>query len=53
MIWKVQRMEHGWWLFTEGNPEGLWWNVYFDIGVGNAVFPTLEDVFAKIKEKSA
>lgn len=50
--WKIQPNEHGWWLYTEGDPEGLWWHVYFDISVGNVVFPTLEDVFAKIKEKN-
>ena len=50
--WKIEPNKHGWWLYTEGNPEGLWWPVYFDISVGNAVFPTLDDVFAKIKEKN-
>ena len=51
MTWKIAPVEGGGWhLFHQGTSPGLWWHVYRDKWY--AVFPTLDDVFTKIKEKA-
>ena len=50
MAWKIEPAKYteGWWLF-EGT-EGAWWHVYRDTWF--AVYPTLDAVFERIKERT-
>jgi hypothetical protein len=49
MTWKIAPVEGGGWhLFHEGTTSGVWWHVYTNKWY--PVFPTLDDVFTKIKE---
>jgi hypothetical protein len=48
MNWKIEPAQDGWWLFYQGN--NAWWHTYYDKWC--AVFPTLDAVFEKIKEKT-
>jgi hypothetical protein len=51
MNWKIQRTDNGWWLF-QGGTTGAWWHVYgSSLGQWHALFPTLDEVFQRIKEK--
>ena len=51
MNWKIQRTDNGWWLFQEGITDA-WWHVYgSSLGQWHALFPTLDEVFQRIKEK--
>ena len=49
MTWKIEPVPHsnGWWLFTKG-ADDVWWHVYDN---WSPVFPALDAVFAKIKER--
>jgi hypothetical protein len=49
MTWKIQPTSGGYWLFCVGKGDA-WWHVYRDQWF--AVFPTLDAVFAKIKERT-
>jgi len=49
MIWKIRPTDGGYWLFIEGVP-GAWMHVYRDKWF--PIFPTLKDVFQKIKERT-
>jgi hypothetical protein len=46
--WMVEPTENGWWLFSKTD-DGAWWHVYHSNWF--AVYPTLDAVFAKIKER--
>lgn len=48
MIWKIEPRGSGWWLCYQGKGD-VWWHVH---DKWSAVFPTLDAVFSKIKEKS-
>jgi hypothetical protein len=48
MAWKIEPTDGGWWLFYAGT-DG-WWHVYHSNWL--AIFPTLEAVFEKIKERT-
>ncbi len=49
MTWKIVPIEGGWWLFSAG-VSGNWWHTYHNKWF--PVFPTLDAVFEKIKEKT-
>lgn len=49
MTWKIVPTEGGWWLFYAGVGDG-WWHTYHNKWF--AVFPTLDAVFEKIKERN-
>jgi hypothetical protein len=52
MIWKIQPVNGGWWLFIEGTPTGLWWHVWgTSENRWSHVFPTLEEALQRIKER--
>ena len=46
--WKIQPTKNGWWLFR--GADNAWWNVYHNNWY--AVYPTLDAVFDKIKERA-
>ena len=48
MLWKIEPIDGGWWLFYEG-VKGVWLHTYHNKWY--AVFPTLDAVFEKIKER--
>lgn len=48
MNWKIQPTAGGWWLFYQGG-NGPWHHVHRDQWF--PVFPTLDAVFEKIKER--
>jgi hypothetical protein len=51
MIWKIQPIDTGgWWLFYTSKQPNTWWHVHHNKWF--PVFPTLDAVFEKIKEKN-
>jgi hypothetical protein len=53
MIWKIQPSGDGYFLFYQGIPEGVWWHVRgTSYNRWSAWFPTLDEVFQKIKERT-
>jgi len=51
MIWKIQPVDTGgWWLFYESKQPNTWWHVSHNKWF--PVFPTLDAVFEKIKERT-
>ena len=48
MTWKIEPIDGGWWLFYAGK-DG-WWHTYHNHWL--AIFPTLEAVFERIKERT-
>ncbi len=52
MIWKIQPVDGGWWLFYEGTRTGLWWHAWgTSENRWSHVFPTLDEALQRIKER--
>jgi hypothetical protein len=53
MIWKIKPIDGGWWLFYQGAHPESWIHVWGTSENKWAfVFPTLDEVFQQIKERT-
>jgi hypothetical protein len=50
MTWKIVPANGGWWLLYQGTPDNVWLHTFYNKWF--PVFPTLDDVFQTIKERT-
>jgi hypothetical protein len=50
MTWKIVPANGGWWLLYQGTSDNVWLHAFYNKWL--TVFPTLDDVFQTIKERT-